>query len=75
MSSPLTKLVKGERAADFSHPAAAEEQRAIWLANDPFGLVREIERDLESHDILHSTESAKMDAKGHVDVNLIPEDD
>ena len=73
--SPLTRLVKGEGAADFSHPAAVEEQRAVWLAKDPFGLVKEIERDLESHDIYHSTECATMDAKGRVDVNLIPEDD
>lgn len=51
-----------------------EEQRAIWLAKDPFGLVKEIERDLDSHDIYHSTECAKMDAKGHVDVNLIQDD-
>ena len=41
---------------------------------DPFGLVKEIKRDLDTHDILHSTESAKMDAKGRVDVKLIPED-
>ena len=51
-----------------------EEQRVIWLPKDPFGLVEEIERDLDSHDILHSTECAKMDIKGSVDVNLVPED-
>ncbi len=72
--SPLTKLFKGEGAADFSHPAAVEEQPAIWLPKDRLGLVKEIERDLDSHDILHSTECAKMDAKGRVDVELIPDD-
>ena len=51
-----------------------DEQRVIWLPEDPLGLVREIERDLDSHDILHSTECATMDAKGHVDVNLVLED-
>jgi hypothetical protein len=68
------KLVKGEGAADFRHPATVEEQRVIWLPKDPLGLVKEIERDLDSHDILHSTECAKMDAKGGVDVTLVPED-
>jgi hypothetical protein len=72
--SQLTKLVKREGAADFRHPATAEEQRVIWLPKDPLGLVKEIERDLDSHDILHSTECAKMDDKGGVDVILIPED-
>jgi calcium permeable stress-gated cation channel len=74
-SSPLMKLVKGEGATDFRHPATVEEQRAIWLPEDPFGLVKEIEGDLDSHDILHTTEWAKMDAKGHVDVNLVLPDD
>lgn len=73
--SQLMKMVKGEGAADFRHPATVEEQRVIWLPEDPFGLVKEIERDLDSHDILHSTESAKMDAKGHVDVDLVPEEE
>ena len=50
------------------------EQRVIWLPKDPFGLVKEIRRDLDTHEILHSTECAEMDAKGRVDVNLIPED-
>jgi hypothetical protein len=72
--SPLTKLDKGEVATDFRHPATVEEQRVIWLPKDPLGLVKEIERDLDSHDILHSTECAQMDAKGGVDVNLVPED-
>ena len=51
-----------------------EEQRVIWLPEDPLGLVKEIERNLDSYDILHSTECATMDPKGHVDVNLVPED-
>jgi hypothetical protein len=72
--SPLLKLFNREGATDFNHPAAVEEQRVIWLAKDPFGLVKEIERDLDSHDILHTTECAKMSAKGQVDVDLIPED-
>ena len=71
-TSPLPQ--KEEGAVDFRHPATTEEQRVIWLPKDPFGLVKEITQDLDSHDILHSTEFAEMDVKGHVDVNLIPED-
>jgi hypothetical protein len=72
-SSP-SQLVTEEGAADFSHPAAVEVQRAIWLPKDPLGLVKEIERDLDSHDILHFTECAKMDAEGGVNVVLVPEE-
>jgi hypothetical protein len=72
--SLLAKLVRGEGRTDFRHPAAADEQRPIWLPKDPIGLVKEIERDLDSQDILHSTEGATMNVKGHVDVTLILED-
>jgi hypothetical protein len=70
--SLLMKLVYGEGAADFRHPFAAEKQRVIWLPEDPLGLVKEITQDLDSHDILHTTEGAKIDAKCYVDV--VPED-
>jgi hypothetical protein len=73
-SALLAKLVPGEGRTDFRHPAAAEEQRPIWLPKDPIGLVKEIERDLDSQEILHSTEGATMDAKGHVDVTPALED-
>jgi hypothetical protein len=36
--------------------------------------VKVIEEDLDSLDILHSTEGAEMDAKGCVDVTLVSED-
>ena len=73
--SPLAKLLKKEGPTDFRHPATAEEQRVIWLPKDPLGLVHEIERDLESHDISHSSEGAEMDDKGYVDVTMVvPED-
>lgn len=76
-SFPLlpAKLIQAEGSNDFRHPAAAEDQRIIWLPKDQLGLVHEIEQDLESHDILHSTEGAEMDEKGYVDVSMAePED-
>ncbi len=51
-----------------------EGQRVIWLPKDPLGLVKVIEQDLDSLDILQSTEGAEMDAKGYVDVTLVSED-
>lgn len=73
-SSLLANLLKREGSTDFTHPATAE-QRIIWLPKDRLGLVNEIERDLESHDILHTSEGAEMDDKGRVEViTTIPED-
>ncbi|KAI0250632.1 DUF221-domain-containing protein [Lactifluus subvellereus] len=73
-NSPFAKAMEGE-PTDFTHPAAVEEQRFIWLPRDQLGLVHEIERDLDTQGILHSTEGAVMDGKGHVDVTTaIPED-
>jgi hypothetical protein len=73
-SSLPGNLLKPERSADFTHPATAE-QRIIWLPKDGLGLVHEIERDLEAHDILHSSKNAEMDDKGRVEVTMtIPED-
>jgi hypothetical protein len=53
---------------EFSHPAAIEEQRIIWLPKDPLGLVHEIEQELTSQHILYSTEGAEMDSQGKVSV-------
>jgi len=66
----LEKLVYGKGPTDFRHPATVEEQQIIWLPSDPLGLVKEIEQDLDSQDIVHTTEGAKMDAGGSVDVTL-----
>jgi len=65
-------MVDGEGPADFRHPVTVEGQRVIWLPEDPLGLVKVIEQDLDSLDILQSTD-AKMDAKGYVDVTLVSE--
>ncbi len=45
---------------------------ALYGCKDPLGLVKVIEQDLDSLDILQSTD-AKMDAKGYVDVTLVSE--
>lgn len=73
--SPSAKSVEDEGPIDFRHPAAVEEQRIIWLPKDRLGLVDEITQDLTALDILHSTDGAEMDDKGHVDVSMAPPED
>ncbi|KAI9509019.1 DUF221-domain-containing protein [Russula earlei] len=70
--SPSARPVEKEGPIDFSHPAAVEEQRIIWLPRDRLGLVHEIEQDLDSRDILYSMEGAEMDSKGQVNVTMAP---
>jgi calcium permeable stress-gated cation channel len=70
-NSPFAEALEDDDApADFTHPAAVKEQRIIWLPKDQLGLVHEIERDLDTLGIRHSTEGAVMDNDGHVDVTM-----
>ncbi len=64
--------MEAEGPTDFSHPAAVEEQRMVWLPKDTLGLIHEIEQDLASQEILYSTEGAEMDSKGQVNVTMAP---
>ena len=73
--SPSAKSVENEGPTDFSHPAAVEEQRIVWLPKDRLGLIDEIIQDLAVWDVLHSTDGAEMDDKGHVDVTMAPPED
>jgi calcium permeable stress-gated cation channel len=73
--SPSAKSVEDEGPTDFSHPAAVEDQRIIWLPKDRLGLINEIAQDLAARDILHSTDGAEMDNKGHVNVTMAPPED
>ena len=59
----------------FSHPAAVEEQRIIWLPKDPLGLVHNIEQELSSWNVLYSSVGAEMDSQGNIIVtSASPED-
>ena len=75
-SSPSS--VRSMRAGcptEFSHPAAVEEQRIIWLPEDPLGLVHDLEQELASHDILYASDGAEMDSQGKVTATFAsPED-
>lgn len=67
-TSSLTLSARSEGLTDFSQPAAAEEQRIIWLPKDPLGLIDVIGRQLTSYGIMYSTEGAEIDSKGCVNV-------
>ena len=70
-----TRPFKAECPPEFSHPAAIEEQRTIWLPKDPLGLVDDLEEELASHKILYSSDGAEMDGQGKVNVtSASPED-
>ena len=69
--------MKAECPTKFSHPAAVEEQRIIWLPKDPDNLVHDLEKELASHKILYSSSGATMDEQGKVKVDVtsaLPED-
>jgi len=72
---PTSRPMESKGPTDFSHPAAVEEQRMIWLPKDPFGLIHDIEQDLTSQKVLYSTEGAEMDSKGQVGVSNAPPED
>ena len=75
LSPSSVRPMKAECPPELNHPAAVEEQRIIWLPKDPLGLVHVLEQKLASHNILHSSDSAKMDGQGKVTVTFAsPED-
>ncbi|KAB5589777.1 hypothetical protein CTheo_6774 [Ceratobasidium theobromae] len=63
---------QNEGPEDFSHPAAVEPQRVVWLPRDPLGLGEAEERQLKSLGIEVSTENAEMDETGHVELRGPP---
>ncbi|CAE6446347.1 unnamed protein product [Rhizoctonia solani] len=57
---------------DFTHPAAIEPQRVVWLPRDPLGVAEAEEHELKSQGIEVSTENAVIDEKGHVELTGPP---
>ncbi|KDN38252.1 hypothetical protein RSAG8_09651, partial [Rhizoctonia solani AG-8 WAC10335] len=52
-----------EDPEDFTHPAAIEPQRVVWLPKDPLGVAEVEEKELKQQGIEVSTELAVMDAR------------
>lgn len=57
---------------DFAHPAAVEPQQVVWIPRDTLGLCGVEEREDRAHAVEVSTQGARMDAKGHVDIDGPP---
>ncbi|KAH7332874.1 DUF221-domain-containing protein [Rhizoctonia solani] len=57
---------------DFTHPAAIEPQRVVWLPRDALGVAEAEEYELRSEGIEASTENATIDEKGHVELTGPP---
>ncbi len=57
---------------EFYHPASVEPQQVVWLPQDVLGLAEAEERENRERGILVSSEDARMDAKGHVDIQGTP---
>lgn len=53
---------------EFAHPASVEPQRIVWIPRDPLGLYETEEQANRAHGVEASAAGARMDAKGHVDV-------
>ena len=68
--SPSMRPLKAECPAEFSHPAAVEEQRIIWLPRDSLDRVHKVEQELldelDLYDIRFSSDGAELDSQGKV---------
>lgn len=61
-----------EGPKEFYHPASSDPQRVVWIPEDDLGLAEEERRVTSEMGIAISTEDARMDGKGHVDVSGAP---
>ena len=57
---------------EFAHPASVEPQRVVWIPRDALGLGEMEEQANRAHDVEASMLGARMDGKGHVDVEGAP---
>ncbi|KAK7677350.1 hypothetical protein QCA50_019680 [Cerrena zonata] len=57
---------------EFYHPASVEPQRIIWLPKDQLGLAEAEVHAIREKGIEVSTENAKMNGKGQVDISGAP---
>jgi calcium permeable stress-gated cation channel len=57
---------------EFNHPASVESQRIIWIPQDALGIAQAEIKDLKKKNIFASTNNARMNEKGIVDVQGPP---
>lgn len=63
---------RNDGPTDFNHPASVEPQRIVWIPDDPLGLGQMEANSLNMKGVQASTEHARMDEKGHVDIDSHP---
>jgi len=63
---------RNEGPTDFTHPAATEPQRIVWLPHDELGLAESEVADMRAQGIESSTENATVNAKGHTEIDGHP---
>ena len=71
-NSPKPPTPTPDEPTDFYHPASAEPARIIWLPRDVLGLADEEVAACKTEGVEASCEHAKMDEKGHVDIDGRP---
>ncbi len=74
-SGPSQRPGEGESPSSGAADPHSLERAPSRLPKDRLGLIDEIKQDLAEWDILHSTDGAEMDDKGHVDVTMAPPED
>ena len=63
---------RNEEPTDFYHPASVEPMRIIWLPKDTLGFAEGEVAGCKMEGVEASCDHAKMDAKGHVDIDGHP---
>jgi hypothetical protein len=63
---------RNEGPTDFTHPAAIEPQRIVWLPRDDLGVAESEVADMQARGVESSTENARLDAKGHTEIDGHP---
>jgi len=63
---------RNEGPTDFTHPAVVEPQRIVWLPHDELGVAESEVADMHARGVESSTENARLDAKGHTEIDGHP---
>jgi hypothetical protein len=70
----FARLPDGTEDYGFAHPAASRPQRIVWIPDDSLGLGREEVQVNQDVGVKATTQNAKMDESGKVDVTGPPVD-
>lgn len=70
----FARLPDGTEDYGFAHPAASRPQRIVWIPDDSLGLGREEVQANEDAGVKATTQNAKMNESGKVDVTGPPVD-